>query len=61
MCPACGRTFLGELRGLDAPRRRGPAWLSAYLDASRAVRLGIAGLIAFVVAFAIPGFFALFG
>jgi hypothetical protein len=61
MCPVCGRTFLGDLRGVDAPHRRGPAWLRAYLDASRSVRLAIAGSLAFLVAFAIPGFLALFG
>jgi hypothetical protein len=60
-CPTCGRAFLGELRGQNAPQRRGPAWLSAYLDASRPVRLAIAGVIASLVAFAIPGFIALFG
>jgi len=61
MCPECGRTFLGGLRGRDAPQRRGPALLSAYFDASRSVRLAIAGTFALVVAFAIPGFLALFG
>jgi hypothetical protein len=62
VCPTCGRAFLGELRGLDAaPQRQGLAWLSAYLNASRSVRLAIAAVIASLVAFAIPGFLALFG
>jgi hypothetical protein len=61
MCPTCGRTFLGELRGIDDPQRRGPAWLSTYLDASRSIRLAIAGTFALLVAIAIPGLIALFG
>jgi hypothetical protein len=60
MCPSCGSAFLSELRGADAPQRRGPSWLSAYLDAARPVRLAIAGAVAFAIAVGIPGFLMLF-
>jgi predicted amidophosphoribosyltransferase len=59
-CPTCGRTFLNELRGLEAPGKTGPQWLSSYLEASRAMRLAIAGGIAAVIALGIPGLLALF-
>ena len=60
-CPECGRAFLGELRGLDAPAISGPSWLGAYLEASRGMRLSIAVLIALLVAVGIPGMLILFG
>jgi hypothetical protein len=60
-CPTCGRAFLNELRGLDAPHRRGPQWLTTYLQASRGIRLAIAGMIGAAIALGIPGLLALFG
>jgi hypothetical protein len=60
-CPECGRAFLEELRGLEARERTGPPWLVAYLEASRAMRLSIAGMIALLVAVGIPSLLILFG
>jgi hypothetical protein len=59
-CPACGSAFLSELRGMDDPKRSGSSLVSAYLDASRPVRLAIAGTFAFVVAAGVPGILMLF-
>jgi hypothetical protein len=59
-CPECGNGFLAELRGADAPKHSGPAWLTAYLEASRTMRLSVAAAFALAVAVGIPGLLALF-